>query len=61
MFKNRVIIAITAVFITATAFAKSDVNAQTTFKLNDKVGKNQFEWNSTMPVETIDERTSKGK
>ena len=54
MFKNRVIIAITAVFITATAFAKSDVNAQTTFKLNDKVGKNQFEWNSTMPVETID-------
>jgi polyisoprenoid-binding protein YceI len=54
MFKNRIIIAITAVFITATAFVKTEANAQTTFKFNDKVGKNQLEWNSTMPVETID-------
>ncbi len=54
MFKNRLIIGITAVFIAATAFAKTEANAQSTFKFNDKVGKNQFEWNSTMPVETID-------
>jgi hypothetical protein len=54
MFKTRVIIAITAVFIAATAFAKTEANAQTTFKFNDKAGKNQFEWNSTMPLETID-------
>lgn len=54
MVKNRVFIAITAVFIAVTAFAKTEANAQTTFKFNDKVGKNQFEWNSTMPVETID-------
>lgn len=54
MYKNRLVIGITAVLIAATAFAKTQTNAQNTFKFSDKVGKNQLLWNSTMPLETID-------
>jgi polyisoprenoid-binding protein YceI len=54
MFKNRLMMGMTIVLIAVTTFAKTEVNAQSTFKLSDKVGKNQFVWNSTMPVETID-------